>query len=277
MANIRISDLPLDQAPDDDDYFEMEQYPEGASVKATLSSVVGVGFRTQAHSAILDQTTAPFTTAKDSKLTGIEAGAQVNQSNAEIKAQYEANANTNAFTDGEQSKLAGIEPGAQVNPAASEIKTLYESNADTNAFTDAEKSKLAGIADGAIAVAPFEMTIALCGELQFLADVDRDTDTSIASFWVYPEFLPPPFTGVHFHKMIIATYLPGNTVDTTIRVLQPNVPMDETIVVSAGQYIADRDIDITHTGVSQRYRVMRSQADPVIQGVKLTLLGNYIK
>jgi len=53
------------------------------------------------------------------------------------------------YTDAEKSKLAGIEAGAQVNPTAAEIKTAYESNPDTNAYTDAEKSKLAGIEAGA--------------------------------------------------------------------------------------------------------------------------------
>jgi hypothetical protein len=53
------------------------------------------------------------------------------------------------ITTAERSKLAGIEAGAEVNPTAAEIKTAYESNANTNAYTDAEKSKLAGIAAGA--------------------------------------------------------------------------------------------------------------------------------
>jgi hypothetical protein len=53
------------------------------------------------------------------------------------------------ITNAERTKLTGIEAGAEVNPDASEIKTLYESNADTNAFTDAEQTKLGGIAAGA--------------------------------------------------------------------------------------------------------------------------------
>lgn len=53
------------------------------------------------------------------------------------------------ITDAERTKLAGIEAGADVNPTAAEVKTLYESNTNTNAFTDAEKTKLAGIEDGA--------------------------------------------------------------------------------------------------------------------------------
>jgi hypothetical protein len=41
------------------------------------------------------------------KLDGIEAGATADQTGAEIKAAYEAEANTNAFTDAEKTKLAG--------------------------------------------------------------------------------------------------------------------------------------------------------------------------
>jgi len=84
-----------------------------------------------------------------SKLDGIEAGATADQTGAEIKTAYEAEANTNAYTDAEKTKLAGIETGATADQTAAEIKTAYESNLDTNAFTDAEQTKLAGIAAGA--------------------------------------------------------------------------------------------------------------------------------
>jgi len=47
-------------------------------------------------------------------------------------------------------KLDGIENGAEVNPTAAEIKTEYESNSDTNAFTDADESKLDGLIQGDI-------------------------------------------------------------------------------------------------------------------------------
>jgi len=57
-----------------------------------------------------------FTNQGDiTKLGGIEALAEVNQTDSEIKTQYEANANTNAFEDLEKSKLGGIESGAEVN------------------------------------------------------------------------------------------------------------------------------------------------------------------
>lgn len=58
-------------------------------------------------------------------------------------------ATTKIMTATERSKLAGIQAGAQVNPTAAEIKTRYESNADTNAYDDAAVAKLAGIDAGA--------------------------------------------------------------------------------------------------------------------------------
>lgn len=67
-----------------------------------------IGVSVQAHSAVLDGTTASFTTADETKLDGIEAGATADQTGAEIKSLYEAQSNTNAFTDAEKTKLAGL-------------------------------------------------------------------------------------------------------------------------------------------------------------------------
>jgi hypothetical protein len=64
-------------------------------------------------------TTNKFATAAElSKLSGIEDGATADQTGAEIKAAYEAEADTNAFTDAEKSKLFGISPGADVTSTA---------------------------------------------------------------------------------------------------------------------------------------------------------------
>jgi hypothetical protein len=102
------------------------------------------------HADAIPGGNAGFMTGADkSKLDGIESGATADQTGAEIKALYEAEADTNAFTDAEQTKLAGIEAGAEVNQTDAEIKTQYENNPDTNAFTDAEQTKLAGIEAGA--------------------------------------------------------------------------------------------------------------------------------
>ena len=52
--------------------------------------------------------------ADGTKLDGIEANATADQTATEIKTAYESNLDTNAFTDAEQTKLSGIEAGADV-------------------------------------------------------------------------------------------------------------------------------------------------------------------
>ena len=87
------------------------------------------------------------------KLDGIEVGATADQTNAEIKTAYEANANTNEFSDAEQTKLAGIETAATADQTASEIKTLLQSDKlelseinttslDTRYYTETEAEAL---------------------------------------------------------------------------------------------------------------------------------------
>ena len=108
--------------------------------------------------------------AKETKLDGIEDGAKDDQSGAEIKTAYEAEAG--AFTNVKDAKLTGIAEGAEVNPAdlaaldaaqdtklngiedgakddqsGAEIKTAYEGEA--NAFNDTKDTKLTGIEEGA--------------------------------------------------------------------------------------------------------------------------------
>jgi hypothetical protein len=80
-----------------------------------------VDSHTHSNKTILDNTTASYTTAEETKLAGIEAGAEVNQSDAEIKTQYENNANTNAFTDAEKSKLGTVEANAKDDQSAAEV------------------------------------------------------------------------------------------------------------------------------------------------------------
>ena len=55
--------------------------------------------------------------ADGTKLDGIEDNATADQTGAEIKSAYEAEADTNAFTDDEKTKLTGIETGADVTDA----------------------------------------------------------------------------------------------------------------------------------------------------------------
>lgn len=87
--------------------------------------------------AVLTGTTASFTTADETKLDAIEVGATADQTGAEIKTAYEAEADTNAFTDAEQSKLSGIEAGADVTDAANVTAAgaLMDSEVDANLKT----------------------------------------------------------------------------------------------------------------------------------------------
>lgn len=77
---------------------------------------------THSNKAVLDAITASFLTADETKLDAIEANATADQSNAEIKTAYEANANTNEFSDAEQTKLVGIATGATQNDTDANLK-----------------------------------------------------------------------------------------------------------------------------------------------------------
>ena len=92
-----------------------ELTPTAPTARTNLG--VAIGTDVQAHSAVLDATTASFTVADESKLDGIEAGATVDQTPAEIKTAYESNADTNVFDDADVTKLAGIEALADVTDA----------------------------------------------------------------------------------------------------------------------------------------------------------------
>ena len=84
--------------------------------KATFdpTSVAGDAF---SQDSMVDGTTNKnYTATEQTKLAGIETAATADQTGAEIKTAYEAEANTNAFTDVEQTKLSGIATGAEVNP-----------------------------------------------------------------------------------------------------------------------------------------------------------------
>ena len=62
--------------------------------------------------AAVKATTGTFLTADQTKLDGIETSATADQTSAEIKTAYEANANSNEFSDAEQTKLSGIAASA---------------------------------------------------------------------------------------------------------------------------------------------------------------------
>ena len=95
--------------------------------------------------AILESATEKLMSdVEKTKLAGIEDGAKDDQSGAEIKAAYEAEAN--AYTDTKDTKLSGIAEGAEVNPA--DLDEVPDS-ATRKAMSDTEKTKLTGIEDSA--------------------------------------------------------------------------------------------------------------------------------
>jgi hypothetical protein len=85
----------------------------GNITEAVMRGVVG----DLADSAVFPEDIGPDL----AKLDGIEDGATGDMTGAEIKAAYEAEANTNAYTDAEKTKLAGVAAGAQVNPTDAEM------------------------------------------------------------------------------------------------------------------------------------------------------------
>ena len=66
----------------------------------------------------------------------------VERTNAQVKTDYEGNADTNEFSDAEKTKLGTVETNAAADQTDAEIKTAYENNADTNEFSDAEQTKV---------------------------------------------------------------------------------------------------------------------------------------
>ena len=81
-----------------------------------------------------------------------------------------------AFVDGDKTKLDGIETGATADQTGAEIKALYEAEANTNAFTDAEQSKLSGIESGADVTDETNVVSALSGATLTDAGTPQATD-----------------------------------------------------------------------------------------------------
>jgi hypothetical protein len=65
-----------------------------------------------ASNAQLGSNVVTDTELNSAKLNGIESGATADQTNAQIKTAYEANADSNEFSDAEQTKLSGIATSA---------------------------------------------------------------------------------------------------------------------------------------------------------------------
>ena len=85
------------------------------------------------------------TAADGTKLDTVETSATTDQTGAQIKVAYEAEADTNAYNNAAVAKLASIETSATTDQTGAQIKVAYEAEADTNAYTDAAVTKLGAI------------------------------------------------------------------------------------------------------------------------------------
>jgi hypothetical protein len=94
-----------------------------------------------------DSVSGVMSAADHVKLTGIEANATADQSNAEIRAAVEAAIDSNVFTNADHTKLDGIEE----NATADQDLTSYQLKPTEGAFVNGDKTKLDGIEDNATA------------------------------------------------------------------------------------------------------------------------------
>jgi len=120
-------------------------------------------------------------------LINVESGATADQSNAEIKTAYEANADTNEFSDAEQTKLAGVEASADVTDttnvtaagAVMDSEILDEDNMASDSATKvASQQSIKAYVDAAMGgvVSPF-----VPQGLKLSHDTDTDHDVNVTA------------------------------------------------------------------------------------------------
>ena len=138
-----------------------------------------------ATASILGRTTAgsgdseELTPSATRTLLNVEDGATADQSNAEIKTAYEANADTNAFTDAEKT-VVGNTSGTNTGDQS---LTAYQLKPSEGAFVDGDKTKLDGIealADVTDATNVQSAGALMDSELASIADV-KALDQSVIS------------------------------------------------------------------------------------------------
>lgn len=81
-------------------------------------------------------------TANSSDATLLARANHTGTQTASTISDFDTEVANNTTVDANTTKLAGIESGATADQTGAEIKTAYEAEADTNAFTDAEKTLL---------------------------------------------------------------------------------------------------------------------------------------
>ena len=73
----------------------------------------------------------------------------INNNDADLDGRVTTNTAKRTYPQADEDKLATVEDNATADQTGAEIKAAYEAEADTNAYTDSEKTKLAGVEEGA--------------------------------------------------------------------------------------------------------------------------------
>lgn len=130
---------------------------EGGPASETAAGIAEIATQAEVNTGTDDQR---FITP--SKLANSALAANVTANNAKV-----------SYTDA--AKVAGIETGATADQTGAEIKSLYEAEADTNAFTDADHSKLDGIEASADVTDATNVGSSIHGATAKTTPVDADT------------------------------------------------------------------------------------------------------
>lgn len=172
--------------------------------------------------------------ADHSKLAGIDTGAKDDQTGAEIKTAYQAEAN--AYTDTKNTKLAGIETGATKYPDTGE-----------QAFLNADHTKLNGIETAATADQTGSEIVTLIN-----AGVDLIDDNNIAASIARDTELHAESHNIASHSDTTATGTQLNTLvgggDTTLH--DHDGISENTAARHNASHTAASHSDITSTGTN---------------------------
>lgn len=144
QSNLYILQEEIDRADEDDSSFN-------TNVDARIAAAVGVSV--QAHSVILEGTTASFTTTLKTKLDGIASGATVNSSDAALRARSSHTGTQSSSTIDDFDAAVDARADARISEARGVSIQPFSSilNGTTASFTTALKSKLDGVDTGATA------------------------------------------------------------------------------------------------------------------------------